>query len=211
MKIKIQKTAKVNTYGDADKARYCWIALHGYGQLVDFFIEKFHVLDESEHFVIAPEGIHRFYLKGTSGRVGASWMTKEERLDDISDNVEYLNLIAEEFVSGKSFDKIIVLGFSQGASTAARWIQMGKIKPDMFVQWAGVFPPDLDVSNDGNRFTEIQHLFVIGNQDQYFTDISDDEVFIQAKNMGISPEIIRFDGNHNIYENGLNEVLGRMK
>ena len=149
MKIQIQKTVKVNTYGNSDTARYCWIALHGYGQLTDYFIEKFHVLDESEHFVIAPEGFHRFYLKGTSGRVGASWMTKEERLDDIADNMAYLNQVYDEFISGRTFDKIIVLGFSQGASTAARWIQMGNCKPDVFVQWAGVFPPDLEIKTNG--------------------------------------------------------------
>lgn len=211
MKMKIQKTVKVNTHGNANNARYLWVALHGYGQLTDYFIEKFHVLDESEHFVVAPEGFHRFYLKGTSGRVGASWMTKEERLDDIADNIAYLNQVYDEFVSKKEFDKIIVLGFSQGASTAARWIQMGKCKPDAFVQWAGVFPPDLEIKSEGNRFAEIQHLFVIGNQDPYFTNISDDDVFSQAKEMGISPEIIRFEGDHNIYVEGLNKVLEIIK
>ena len=30
--------------------------------------------------------MHRFYLEGSSGRVGASWMTKEAREDDKKEN-----------------------------------------------------------------------------------------------------------------------------
>ena len=90
-KIKISKTAKYTTYGNPDKASIIIFALHGYGQLVQFFIRKFQVLDAEQYFVVAPEGLHRFYLKGSSGRVGASWMTKEERQSDIEDYINYLD------------------------------------------------------------------------------------------------------------------------
>ena len=32
---------------------------------------------------MAPEGLSRFYLEGFSGKVGATWMTREDRLNDI--------------------------------------------------------------------------------------------------------------------------------
>ena len=51
--------------------------LHGYGQLPAFFIRKFQAQVNAGWRVVAPEGAHRFYLKGTDGRVGASWMTRE--------------------------------------------------------------------------------------------------------------------------------------
>jgi hypothetical protein len=41
--------------------------------------------------IIAPEGLSRFYRKGFSGDVVASWMTKDDRLDDMEDYVRYLN------------------------------------------------------------------------------------------------------------------------
>ncbi|MBM3915983.1 MAG: hypothetical protein FJ349_00025 [Sphingomonadales bacterium] len=51
-------------------------ALHGYGQLGQFFFRQFNILNDNWGIVV-PEGPHRFYLEGSSGRVGASWMTKE--------------------------------------------------------------------------------------------------------------------------------------
>src|SRR5690554_3872961 len=51
--------------------------------------------------------MHRFYRKGTQGRVGASWMTKEARLDDIEDNHKYLDKLAEHLLKGKSYKQRI--------------------------------------------------------------------------------------------------------
>lgn len=206
MKLKIQKTAKVAVQGNPETAKYCWIVLHGYGQLADYFIRKFSSLDEKEHFVIAPEGIHRFYLKGTSGRVGASWMTKEERQDDITDNIQYLDQVAAELAANHSFEKVVVLGFSQGASTAARWIQQGQFPIDCFVQWAGVFPPDLELPSENNRFDTIRHLVVIGKQDPYFKNQDDLSQPEQVKRVSKDPKVIWFDGDHNIYPEPLADV-----
>ena len=65
------------------------IALHGYGQLGQFFFRKFSAIEKKIGIVI-PEGPHRFYLEGSSGRVGASWMTREWRETDIAENTQYL-------------------------------------------------------------------------------------------------------------------------
>ena len=46
--------------------------------------------EELGYTIIAPQGLHKFYLEGTSGRVGASWMTKENREDDIKNYLVYL-------------------------------------------------------------------------------------------------------------------------
>ncbi|NBY39867.1 MAG: hypothetical protein EBQ66_02935 [Flavobacteriia bacterium] len=86
------------------------IALHGYGQLAAYFIQKFKSLSPTL-FVLAPEGPHRFYLEGSSGRVGASWMTKEARELDIENNLAWLNALMLDFTSKHSFDKISLLGF----------------------------------------------------------------------------------------------------
>ncbi|MDO7610183.1 MAG: hypothetical protein MUQ68_04950, partial [Crocinitomicaceae bacterium] len=84
------KTYRYFTLGDKNKSKRLLIVLHGYGQLAKFFLRKFSMCSDSS-FVVAPEGPHRFYRKGYSGRVGASWMTKEARDHDIKDNIIWLN------------------------------------------------------------------------------------------------------------------------
>ena len=126
------KTFRYFTYGDPSKPKIALYVLHGYGQLAEYFMRKFHKLDES-FFIIAPEGMHRFYVNGTSGRVGASWMTKEARAIDISDTIGWLDKLEEEVNSIHTFDKKIILGFSQGGATAARWSAYGKNKPNSII------------------------------------------------------------------------------
>ena len=117
-------------------------ALHGYGQLVEYFIRKFKHTPE-DLLIVAPEGMHRFYLNGTSGRVGASWMTKIARESDISDIISYLNELDRQISSIYTIKKRYLLGFSQGGAAAARWEQLGNVKFDGMILWACIFPPDL--------------------------------------------------------------------
>ena len=88
--ISIKKTAKVYTLGNITTAKHVIVVLHGYGQLAKYFINKFKPLVDDDYYIIAPEGLSKFYLNGHSGRVGASWMTKEDRQIEINDQIEYL-------------------------------------------------------------------------------------------------------------------------
>ena len=82
-----------------ESTRQIWIAFHGYGQLARFFARRFEKLTQHGIVVIVPEGLSRFYLSELteSGRkdnkVGATWMTSENRLTDISNYLDYLNKI----------------------------------------------------------------------------------------------------------------------
>ena len=108
-----KKTYRYQVLNDNPQAKTVLYVLHGYGQLVKFFIQKFKNLNQ-EILIVAPEGMHRFYKKGNSGRVGASWMTKEARETDISDNMIYLNALDIEVARKYPITKRILLGFSQG-------------------------------------------------------------------------------------------------
>ena len=207
-KITTPKTLKITSFGNPEKAKIGIIALHGYGQLVQFFIRKFYELNPDEVFVIAPEGMHRFYLKGSSGRVGASWMTKEERLDDIQDNMIYLDKVYNQFLEPHNFENLVVLGFSQGAATAARWIEHSKVNFTSFIQWAGVFPPDLKLDLSKEKFNKTKHFYVVGNQDPYFKN---EEYEKSQKSwltqQGLSPYFVEFDGVHDLNINCLQSLL----
>ncbi len=62
-----------------------WILFHGYGQSASYFLMNFKDFEPENSLLIAPEGLSKFYLKGVDGRVGASWMTKENREAEIQD------------------------------------------------------------------------------------------------------------------------------
>ncbi|MES2619454.1 MAG: phospholipase, partial [Bacteroidota bacterium] len=84
--IIINKTARFFTLGELNaKTKHVWIVLHGFGYDVKKFLSQFEPLLREEIFIIAPEALNRFYLKATAGLVGATWMTKEDRLNEIKD------------------------------------------------------------------------------------------------------------------------------
>ena len=195
--IQINKTAKYVTYGNPNTAKTILFALHGYGQLVEFFIRKFNVLNENEYFVVAPEGLHRFYLKGASGRVGASWMTKEERQSDIDDYINYLDLLFDEVSAKYNFENKILLGFSQGGATASRWHNLGCFKADKFVLWAAVFPSDM-ASEFSNNFQNSTNYFVLGDEDEYLTIEQGEDSVKELNDSNIQFKFVKFLGKHNI-------------
>ncbi|MEI6312193.1 MAG: hypothetical protein WCP57_08045 [Bacteroidota bacterium] len=117
-KISVEKTARVFTLGNPD-ASEVWILLHGYGMQASQMITYIEELPNENLFFIAPEGLSRFYWKGFEGNVVASWMTKEDRQDEINDYIKYLNQLIDIYQLNTK--KINVLGFSQGVATMSRW------------------------------------------------------------------------------------------
>ncbi|MBK6526944.1 MAG: alpha/beta hydrolase [Crocinitomicaceae bacterium] len=182
------------------------VALHGYGQLASYFIQKFEFLDPEKYFVIAPEGLHRFYLNGTSGRVGASWMTKENREDDITNYLQYLNALLEKIIIVNPYYKKHLIGFSQGGATASRLIGSGRFKFDAFLLWAAVFPPDMNRQKIGN-FSGSKNYLIIGDEDPYYSV----EVIVheqeKLKETGMKFEVIHFNGKHTIHSETLKKIL----
>jgi predicted esterase len=176
------------------------IALHGYGQLAKFFLRKFQGL-QSKGRVVAPEGPHRFYLQGYSGRVGASWMTKEARELDIQDNLVGLNALLSELQKSYSPKKITLLGFSQGAATAARWYQQNPSAFDELILWAAVFPPDIDA---GSFPTKKPLHFLLGTQDEYYQGEAAQQLLRHYQSMGF--KVHTYAGKHDID----GEVLKRL-
>ena len=144
--LEVTRTARYWTLGpDGSNRTGTLYALHGYGQLAEYFIRKFQPLADEGWRVVAPEGGHRFYLQGTEGRVGASWMTREDRLLDIKDYVLFLDQLRSAMghaVEGPD----VMLGFSQGVATAMRWMALGARGADSWqgaIAHSGVIPPDL--------------------------------------------------------------------
>lgn len=204
--LTIQKTCRYFSIGERNRTKYLLIALHGYGQLPSYFGNKFRDLPD-DFLIVIPEGMHRFYLEGTSGRVGASWMTKEAREDDIKDNLNYLNQLINSIISQKSFEKIILLGFSQGGATAARYFYSNS-KIDHLVLWACIFPPDLKIEKKMKNQNET-NIFILGDQDPYFSGTPFSETINFYSNLGF--KTIEYSGNHSIDSTILKTVMHSLK
>jgi len=196
--IDIVQQAKFSTIGKLDaNTKQVWIVLHGYGQLSQYFIRKFSTLSDSGHFVIAPEALSRFYINESSGRVGATWMTKEDRLKDIENYIHYLNTLYDSFdFSGNP--KLTVVGFSQGAATASRWLANGHAHADRLLLWAGIFPPDMDVLNarDSLRATEVYNIY--GSEDPYLNETKLEEQKKIVEQLRLPTKHVTFNGVHDI-------------
>lgn len=202
--ISSSKTYRYFTHGSPEKAEHLVYVLHGYGQLAEFFIRKFHHLSD-KYFIIAPEGPHRFYLSGSSGRVGASWMTKEERETDIQDNIHWLDQLDQEINSNYSFKRKHLVGFSQGGATAVRWQYLGKFKADQLVIWASVFPPDLDLKEEIMTTDSTQNYFVVGSEDEFYSKEKQEELVTFYKSKGFTTAI--YEGKHDIEPKTLKQII----
>lgn len=201
-KIIVSKTMRYFTIGDINKADKLLYVLHGYGQLASYFIKSFEKLPDS-YLIIAPEGMHRFYLNGTSGRVGASWMTKEAREIDILENTQNLNQLNKTL--SKQFKKTIILGFSQGGATAARWFFNKNSLFDQLILWASVFPPDINLLNEISNNNKSKNYFVLGNNDPYFNEANSKKIINNYKKNNF--HIKRFNGTHKVDLDTLRNIL----
>jgi predicted esterase len=199
------RTARYFTLGTPNQARDVWFVCHGYGQLAARFLERFRFLEtagEGRCFV-APEGLSRFYLSEDPGerRVGASWMTREDRLHEIDDYVRYLDAVYAAVAPGNS--RVSALGFSQGTATVSRWAALGTSRIDRLVLWGGEVPPDLDLA----RLRVPKLVLVYGTRDEFFTPkvVAANEARLREQH--ISYERVSFDGAHALDADALRRLI----
>lgn len=207
----VDKTARYFTSGILDKnTENVWIVCHGYGQLAEYFIKHFEVLDDGKTFVVAPEGLSKFYLDGVSGRIGAAWMTKEHRETEISDYLNFMNKLFGILFSDVDFSKVKlnILGFSQGGSTICRWLAQNTVKINKLILWAGIFPVDVDMKIHGPRFRTIPTTVIYGDKDEYLDYLKPEDYKKFLDETGITYNIVTFEGKHEMNSEVLKKVAG---
>ena len=198
----VTRTARYHQQGELSAStRQLWLVCHGYGNLASYFVRHFAFLAENDPHtvVIAPEGLSRFYLQGTSGRVGASWMTSEDRLHEIDDQNRYLNDLTAWLLPQCAPDvQVSVLGFSQGTATASRWLVQAPFRPAQLILWAGNFPEDIPHEAATRLLTGLQLHLVVGDSDGYFSDEQVAQQEAQLRTLGGQPTTTRFEGHHEL-------------
>ncbi len=216
-KLEVPRTARYARLGSfGPSIREVWYVLHGYGQRAVDFLRPFRRLESKERVIVAPEAMSRFYLApmdrphGRGDRVGASWMTREDRDSEIQDYVRYLELVRERVEGSREPDPTprIVLGFSQGCHTAARWAMLGKVPPDVLILWGAAFPRDPEL--ESSRFRDTRVLLVRGRDDPQRRPEEEEDEERRLVAAGIPYEVRRHPADHRIHRATLEEIAAEV-
>lgn len=207
--IKVERTAHYYTIGKATSdVKYLLIACHGYGQLAEHFIRKFDVLARPDTLIVAPEGLSRFYWDGLTGKVASSWMTKADRLDEISDYAKYLNDLHQSYLPQLSDDvKTILFGFSQGCATVIRWPMEHFPNFDTLVLWGGMIPEDLDYIPHKAYWSAKKIYGMFGTEDQFITPERIEFHRNLIRSQALEVEERTFEGGHVVDRAALVELF----
>lgn len=213
--IPVRKTARYYVYGNSGSKniKTIWLVFHGYGMLAREFIKNFSDLDDGNTIIVAPEGLNMFYTSSLFGKTGSSWMTKENRENEIKDYTAYIsslwNVITEDI--NPDSVKINLLGFSQGVSTLVRWLNHAKIKTDNIILWAGTFPEEIDYHLMSPAFNKSNLIMVFGKGDRLIDAKTADKQIVKLKESGIRHETHYYEGKHELTPVLMKEIFRMLK
>lgn len=204
--LEVTKTARVWSLGAARSSPdELWLVCHGYRQLARRFLRRFEGIGSDRRHIVAPEALSRFYVDSKGGRhgpearVGATWMTREDREHEITDYITYLDRVARRFVTGLGAPPALTgFGFSQGVHTATRWAMLGSTPVQRLILWGAYVPPDLDLARVAERWRSTRVIQVHGDVDP---SRSDDLARQQAERLakaGLEIEHRSHSGGHEI-------------
>lgn len=214
--LTVERTARYYTLGDPrDAPRELWIACHGYGQLAGRFLRALEPLDDGTRLIVAPEALSRFYIESAGvphaqSPVGASWMTREDRLAEIDDYVVYLDALHEQVRREMRPEPLrtVAFGFSQGAATASRWAARGAARVDRLILWGSFLPHDLDLPACAEVLRTIDIVAVVGDADAHLPPDALAEQLGRLSAAGIPCRVIHYPGGHRIEPEPLLRAAG---
>ncbi len=190
--------------------KYVWLVCHGYGQLARYFVRRFDVLNPDEHYIVAPEGLSRFYLDSDYGKVGASWLTKENRTLHLENQLAYLQQVYRQEIDQRidlTKVQLILFGFSQGVATVTRWAAHQQIPFSKLILWAGSFPGEFEEGTFHFVPSTAQIFMVIGTQDPYANYFRIEQQTKRVEAMLLPPKVITFEGGHEVRRDVLQKLV----
>ncbi len=217
-RISVNRTARFFTLGEiGPQITDVWFACHGYGQLAADFTNEFECIKAPNRLIVVPEALSRFYVASGPGfhaadaKIGATWMTREDRENEIVDYVNYLDCLYDEIFSRIDRKKVrfTVLGFSQGGATANRWVTRGRVRADRVLMWGSLLASDADLNEAAAYFKNVPLTIVYGTRDQFAdsTMIANYEAIMKKNN--IAYKLITFDGGHRMDRETLKRLADR--
>ncbi|MGE5498917.1 MAG: alpha/beta hydrolase [Syntrophothermus sp.] len=199
-RLSVTKTARYCTIGELNNGtKEIWFICHGYGQLANEFIGDFELLDDGTRYIVAPEALSRFYLRNGLKEIGASWMTRLERDDEINDYLSFLGKVYQEVMKeANGFSqkgiRTVLLGFSQGTATATRWFESMGGNFDNLVLWGGHLASETNLMNGHYDHSDIWLIY--GVEDKYLLPLYFEEDIKLLTKYSIKHRLMSFNGGH---------------
>ncbi len=198
-RLKIEKTAyyaQQEPEYPKDDPPDLLIALHGYGQLAEKFLQTFTPLKNRNITVVAPQASNQFYVKLTPKIIGSTWLTQFERDQAIEDFLNYMQRLFANLQSEISFNPqaVFLLGFSQGVSMAYRLLCAKRIPVAGLVACSADIPGDVLQHLPGLRQTPI--LITHGNDDSIVPRTAAEAALRELRKQQFNVEKYSYPGGH---------------
>jgi predicted esterase len=167
------------------------LGFHGYAESAALDLPRLARLDPEHRWLrVAVQGLHRFYAKDHQ-QVVASWMTREDRLEAIADNIAYGAAVRAALARDYGPAPItVVAGFSQGAAQAYRIAAAGGCHG--VIALAGDVPPDVAARAAGLPPVLIGR----GSADAWYTATVQQADVDRLRGAGVDVTASAFDGGH---------------
>ena len=199
-----------NTYDTLNElnseTKRVWVIFHGIGFLSRFFLKYFTGLPKNENYIIAPQAPSKYYLKNEYKHVGASWLTKENTVQETANLFNYLDAILKK-ENIPNHCEIVFFGFSQGVSIALRYLAYAKINCSKLILYAGGLPKELKRSDFSFLDLSSEIISILGNQDEYLTP---DRLVVEREKLktlfGKKVRHISFEGGHEVKKDIINQL-----
>jgi predicted esterase len=103
--------------------------------------------------------------------------------------------------------RLIVLGFSQGGATAARWSLRGKANVDRLILWGSALPPEIDDDEKLLAKTRQTPLTIVnGTRDRFVTEQVRERERERLARLEIPYRELRFEGGHRLDDDTLSAI-----
>ena len=176
-----------------------WFVCHGMGYLSRYFLQYFKDIDPDQNYIIAPQAPSKYYLPPKLKHVGASWLTKENTVQETQNIMRYFDAVFEaERLHEKS--PLILLGYSQGVSVILRYIAQRKVQCSQIVLMSGGIPKELTINDFKYLDPHTKISLIYGTKDPYL-----DEVRLQKEKVRVRElfghcklQVTSFEGGHEV-------------
>jgi predicted esterase len=139
------------------------VGFHGYGETADVHLGELEKIGGIGRWSVASvQALHPFYTRSGQAAV-ASWMTSIDRELAIADNVAYVQRVLASLPRPAT---LVFIGFSQGASMAARAAAYSA-RANGLILLGGDIPPDV---REDRGITLPPTLLARGETDDWYTD-----------------------------------------
>jgi predicted esterase len=169
------------------------VGFHGYGESADKHLAELRKIPGANQWILcAVQALHPFYNR--TGEVIACWMTRQDRELAIEDNVRYVaGVVAELQRTLPVSNRLVYLGFSQGAAMAYRAAVASGHRCHGVVVLGGDVPPELD-QRDLTGFPPV--LLGRGSSEEWYdaAKMEHDVELLRRKEVDVRPVV--FTGGH---------------